>query len=217
MNAMILAAGRGERLRPYTDTCPKSLLEVSDKALIVYHLEALAAAGILQVIINVSWLGEAIEAAIGDGSRFGLEVVYSRESEALEAAGGIVQALQYLDDHFIVVNADIYTDYAFEKLLAIRADAHLVLVENPDFHPQGDFAIKSGYLSNDVNGRLTFAGIAQYHRAFFQGQAPGRQALAPMLRQAADKKVLKGEIYTGKWTDVGTLSRWQSVSQGVKH
>ena len=166
MNAMILAAGRGERLRPYTDTCPKSLLEVSDKALIVYHLEALAAAGILQVVINVSWLGEAIEAAIGDGSRFGLEVVYSREPEALEAAGGIVQALQYLDDYFIVVNADIYTDYAFENLLAIRADAHLVLVENPDFHPQGDFAIKSGYLSNDVNGRLTFAGIAQYRRAF---------------------------------------------------
>ncbi len=216
MNAMILAAGRGERLRPYTDTCPKSLLEVNDKALIVYHLEALAAAGILQVVINVSWLGEAIEAAIGDGSRFGLEVIYSREPEALEAAGGIVQALQYLDDYFIVVNADIYTDYAFENLLAIRADAHLVLVENPDFHPQGDFAIKSGYLSNDVNGRLTFAGIAQYRRAFFQGQAPGKQALAPMLRQAADKKVLKGEIYTGKWTDVGTLARWQSVSQGVK-
>jgi len=208
---MILAAGRGERLRPYTDTCPKPLLQVGGKALIEYHLEALAAAGILQVIINVSWLGEAIEAAIGDGSRYGLEVVYSREPDALDAAGGIVQALQYLDDHFIVVNADIYTDYAFEKLLAVRANAHLVLVENPDFHSQGDFAIKGGYLSNDVGQRLTFSGIAQYHRSFFQGQAPGKRALAPLLREAADKKALKGELYAGKWTDVGTVERWQSA------
>ena len=208
---MILAAGRGERLRPYTDTCPKPLLEVGGKALIDYHLEALAAAGILQVVINVSWLSEAIEAAVGDGSRFGLEVVYSREPEALEAAGGIVQALQYLDDHFIVVNADIYTDYAFEKLLAVKANAYLVLVENPDFHPQGDFAIKSGYLSNDVKGRYTFAGIARYHRSFFQGQVTGKQSLAPLLRQAADEKALKGELYTGNWTDVGTVERWQSV------
>jgi len=208
---MILAAGRGERLRPYTDTCPKPLLEINGKALIDYHLEALASAGILQVVINVSWLGEAIETAIGDGSRFGLEVIYSREPEALKAAGGIVQALQYLDERFIVVNADIYTDYAFEKLLALKAAAHLVLVENPDFHSQGDFAIKHGYLSNDVKQRLTFAGIAQYHRSFFQGQATGKQALAPLLRQAADKKALTGEIYTGNWTDVGTLERWQSA------
>jgi MurNAc alpha-1-phosphate uridylyltransferase len=208
---MILAAGRGERLRPFTDTCPKPLLQVSGKALIEYHLEALAAAGILQVVINVSWLGKAIEAAIGDGSRYGLEIVYSREPEALEAAGGIVQALQYLDDNFTVVNADIYTDYAFEKLLAVRAMAHLVLVENPDFHLQGDFAIKDGYLSNDVEGRHTFAGVAQYHRSFFQAQAPGKQALAPLLRQAADKKALTGELYEGNWTDVGTLERWQSI------
>ena len=209
---MILAAGRGERLRPYTDTCPKPLLEVNAKPLIDYHLEALAAAGILRVVINVSWLGEAIEAAVGDGSRFGLEVVYSRETEALESAGGIVQALQYLDDHFIVVNADIYTDYPFEQLMAREENAHLVLVENPDFNPQGDFAIKRGYLSNDVTDRLTFAGIAQYHRSFFQHQAPGRQALAPLLRQAADKNALKGEVYAGQWTDVGTPQRWQSVS-----
>ena len=209
---MILAAGRGERLRPYTDTCPKSLLEINGKALIEYHLEALARAGISRVVINVSWLGEVIEAAIGNGSRYGLEVVYSRESEALEAAGGIVQALQYLGERFIVVNADIYTDYAFEKLLALKANAHLVLVENPDFHSQGDFTIKDGYLSNDVKQRLTFAGIAQYHRSFFQGQVSGKQALAPLLRRAADKKALKGEIYTGNWTDVGTLERWQTAA-----
>ena len=208
---MILAAGRGERLRPYTDTCPKPLLEVNDKALIVYHLEALAAAGILQVVINVSWLGEAIEAAIGDGSRFGLEIIYSRETEALETAGGILQALKYLHDYFIVVNADIYTDYPFEKLLETRANSHLVLVDNPGFNAQGDFAIKNNYLSNEVEGRLTFAGIAQYHRSFFHGLQPGRQALAPLLRQAADKNELQGEFYTGKWTDVGTVERWQSV------
>jgi MurNAc alpha-1-phosphate uridylyltransferase len=211
---MILAAGRGERLRPYTDSCPKPLLEINGKALIDYHLEALASAGISQVVINVSWLGEVIEAAIGDGSRFGLEVIYSREPEALEAAGGIVQALQYLDERFIVVNADIYTDYTFEKLLALKANAYLVLVENPDFHSQGDFAIKDGYLSNDVKQRLTFAGIAQYHRSFFQGQVSGKQALSPLLRQAADKKALEGEIYTGSWTDVGTLERWQSARLG---
>jgi MurNAc alpha-1-phosphate uridylyltransferase len=211
MNAMILAAGRGERLRPYTDSCPKPLLEVRGKALIDYHLEALATAGIKQVVINVSWLGEAIETTVGDGSRFGLELVYSREAEALEAAGGIVQALPYLDDYFIVVNADIYTDYPFEKLLATKADAHLVLVENPGFHPQGDFVMKQGNLSNDIEGRLTFAGIAQYRRSFFQDHAPGKRALAPLLRQAADSNNLTGELYRGYWTDVGTVERWQSV------
>jgi len=211
MNAMILAAGRGERLRPYTDTCPKPLLEVKGKALIEYHLEALASAGILQVIINVSWLADAVEKAIGDGERFGLKIVYSREVEALEAAGGIVQALPYLGDQFIVVNADIYTDYPIEKLLAVNANAHLVLVENPDFHPVGDFGINEGYLSNDIEGRYTFAGIAQYHRSFFRDQEPGKRALAPLLRLAADSNILSGELYRGNWTDVGTVQRWQSV------
>jgi len=138
-------------------------------------------------------------------------LVYSREAEALEAAGGIVQALPYLDDYFIVVNADIYTDYPFEKLLATKADAHLVLVENPGFHPQGDFVMKQGNLSNDIEGRLTFAGIAQYRRSFFQDHAPGKRALAPLLRQAADSNNLTGELYRGYWTDVGTVERWQSV------
>ena len=211
MNAMILAAGRGERLRPYTDSCPKPLLEVRGKALIEYHLEALASAGILQVVINVSWLADAVEKAIGDGKRFGLKIVYSREVEALEAAGGIVQALPCLGDQFIVVNADIYTDYPIEKLLAVNADAHLVLVENPDFHPKGDFVINGGHLSNDIEGRYTFSGIARYHRSFFQAQEPGKRALAPLLRQAADSNILSGELYRGNWTDVGTVQRWQSV------
>jgi MurNAc alpha-1-phosphate uridylyltransferase len=211
MNAMILSAGRGERLRPYTDTCPKPLLEIRGMALIEYHLEALAAAGISRVVINLSWLGEQIEAAIGDGSRYGLEVIYSHEPEALDTAGGIIQALAYLGDRFLVVNADIYTDYPFEKLLAVDADAYLVLVENPDYSDGGDFTIEQGSLGNEPEARHTFAGIAQYHRSFFQGLAAGRRSVVPLLREAADNGRLKGELYLGKWNDIGTVERWRSV------
>ncbi|MCZ6578470.1 MAG: nucleotidyltransferase family protein [Gammaproteobacteria bacterium] len=209
--AMILAAGRGERLRPYTDTCPKPLLEIRGKPMIFYHLEALATAGFDQVVINVSWLGEMIEQAVGDGSRFNLKVVYSYEPEALETAGGIVQALEYLDDRFVVVNADVRSDYAFENLLQIETDAHLVLVKNPEFHPQGDFVLDSGLLSNDIDGRHTFAGIACYHRSFFNGLEAGRRSVVPLLRQAADNRSLSGELYEGNWTDIGTLDRWQAA------
>jgi len=211
MRAMILAAGRGDRLRPYTDSCPKPLLEVKGKPLIFYHLEALVTARVTGVVINVSWLGEQIEAAIGDGGQFGLEVVYSREPEALETAGGIIQALEHLADRFLVVNGDIYTDYPFHRLLTVKAEAHLVLVNNPGFHPDGDFAIHHGCLSNDTKGRHTFAGIAQYSQSFFRELAAGRRSLAPLLQQAADKKQLNGELYTGDWTDVGTLQRWKSI------
>jgi MurNAc alpha-1-phosphate uridylyltransferase len=211
MNAMILAAGRGERLRPYTDICPKPLLEIRGKALIEYHLEALAAAGISRVVINLSWLGEQIEAAIGDGSRYGLEVMYSHEPEALDTAGGIIQALAYLGDRFLVVNADIYTDYPFEKLLAVDADAYLVLVENPDYSGGGDFTIEQGSLGNEPEARHTFAGIAQYNRSFFQGLAASRRSVVPLLREAADNGRLKGELYLGKWNDIGTVERWRSV------
>lgn len=211
--AMILAAGRGERLRPYTDTCPKPLLEVAGKPLIYYHLEALADAGILRVVINLSWLGEQVEAALGDGSDFGVEVIYSHEAEALETGGGIVQALDLLGDQFIVVNGDIYSDYAFQNLLAVDADAHLVLVPNPDFHRGGDFTLDAGYLGNQLEGRHTFAGIAKYHRRFFQQLEPGKQSVVPLLREAAEKRRLKGELYAGKWVDVGTLKRWQSINK----
>ena len=209
--AMILAAGRGERLRPYTDTCPKPLLEIGGKPMIFYHLEALATAGFDQVVINVNWLGEMIEQAVGDGSRFNLKVVYSYEPEALETAGGIVQALEYLDDRFVVVNADVRSDYAFENLLQIETDAHLVLVKNPEFHPQGDFVLDNGLLSNDIDGRHTFAGIACYHRSFFNGLEAGRRSVVPLLRQAADNRSLSGELYEGNWTDIGTLDRWQAA------
>ena len=208
---MILAAGRGERLRPYTDTCPKPLLEVLGKPLIYYHLEALARCGISRVVINVSWLGDQVEAAVGDGSDFGFEVIYSHEAKALETAGGIVQALSILGDQFIVINGDIFTDYAFDKLDEVEAEAHLVLVKNPDFHLQGDFTLKDGHLSNNIEGRHTFTGIARYNRSFFQKLESGKRSVVPLLRKAADQKQLKGELYTGKWDDVGTLERWQSV------
>lgn len=212
MNAMILAAGRGERLRPLTDTCPKPLLEVKAKALIEYHLQALVKAGIKQVVINVSWLAQQIEERLGDGSRYGLQIIYSHETTALETAGGIVQALPMLDDRFIVVNADVFTDYPIEQLLNIESDAHLVLVENPSHNPAGDFAIDNGLLGNDVGSRKTFAGIAVYQKKLFSGLQPGKRALAPLLREAADNGCLTGELYDGSWTDVGTLARWQSIA-----
>ena len=211
MNAMILAAGRGERLRPYTDDCPKPLLKVHGKALIEYHLEALADAGIGSVVINLSWLGEKIERFIGNGSRFGLEVTYSREPEALETAGAVVKALPYLDDRFIVVNADIYTDYPLRRLCEVERPAHLVLVDNPDHNVDGDFTIKHGLLGNGTEGRYTFAGIGCYQKTFFSALKPGKQALAPLLREAADNGILTGEIFSGGWIDVGTVERWKAI------
>ena len=211
IKAIILAAGRGERLRPYTDTCPKPLLEIGGRPMIFYHLEALATAGFDSVVINVSWLAEKIESVIGDGSRFGLEVVYSHEAEALETAGGIVQALDYLDDRFVVVNGDISTNYPFEKLLQIETEAHLVLVKNPEFHPLGDFVLDNGLLSNNNERRHTYAGIACYHRSFFSNLEPGKRSVVPLLRQAADNGSLSGELYLGRWTDLGSLDRWQAA------
>ncbi|MCP3688249.1 MAG: nucleotidyltransferase family protein [Gammaproteobacteria bacterium] len=215
MNAMILAAGRGERLRPYTDTCPKPLLEVGGKPLIEYHLEALCAAGITDVVINLSWLAGQLEARLGDGSRFGLDITYSHESQALETAGGIVHALQHLDDCFIVINSDVYTDYPLARLLTVEPSAHLVLVENPPHNAAGDFTLEQGLVGNQRENRYTFAGIAVYRKSFFSRVAPGKRPLAPLLKQAADKQKVSGELYRGAWTDVGTLQRWQAIA-GVK-
>lgn len=211
MNAMILAAGRGERLRPYTDSCPKPLLTVQGKPLLTHHLEALANAGIKQVVINVSWLGDKIEQAIGAGRRFGLEIIYSREAEALETAGGILHALEKLDDRFIVVNGDVFTDYPFERLLSNNSIAHLVMVKNPPHHPTGDFGLTDGYVNNEFKKRYTFAGVSCFHQSFFAGLASGKQALAPLLRKAAETGQVTGELHQGRWADVGTLERWRSA------
>ncbi len=212
MNAMILAAGRGERLRPYTDSCPKPLLQVKGKALIEHHLEALAEAGMESVVINVSWLAGMIEDRLGDGSRFGLQINYSHEQEALETAGGIVQALPLLDDQFIVINGDVFTDYNFTQLPEIDVDAHLVLVDNPAHNPSGDFTLTKQLVGNEVEDRFTFSGIAVDRKQFFCGLKQGRQALAPLLRVAADEKRISGELFGGQWADVGTVERWQLLS-----
>ena len=211
MHAMILAAGRGERLRPLTDTTPKPLLPVNGKALIVHHLENLAAAGITQVIINLAWLGEQISAALGDGSTFGLSIRYSQEPPgALETAGGIVQALPLLGQRpFLVVAGDILCDYPFERLVVQEpADlAHLVMVDNPAHHPGGDFALHNGQLTSSGTKRLTFSGIGLYRPEMFLPLKPGQRPLRPVFEQALAQGQLSGERYTGYWSDIGTLER----------
>ena len=211
MNAMILAAGRGERMRPLTDSIPKPLLEVCGKPLIFYHLENLAAAGFRHVVINVSWLGEIIMDKVGDGQEFGMSIEYSYEPEALETAGGIVQALDKLDDEFVVVNGDTFTDLDFAGLPRPSGQAHLVLVDNPEHHPTGDFAISNGLLRNEGDQLLTFSGIASYRKSFFAGLAAGKRALAPMLRAGAEHGVISAEHFLGCWSDVGTPQRLQSI------
>ncbi|MDH3763923.1 MAG: nucleotidyltransferase family protein [Gammaproteobacteria bacterium] len=206
MKAMILAAGRGERLRPLTDRLPKPLLEVQGKPLIVYHLEALSRAGFSEVVINLSWLGDQIRALLGNGDAFGLTIEYSEEPEALETAGGIVQALPLLGERFVVVNADIFTDYDF-AIQKPDGIAHLVLVENPRHHAGGDFTLTKSTIGTEGTPRYTFSGISQFHRSFFAGLSPGKQALAPLLFAAAAKQRVTGELFHGSWSDIGTAQR----------
>lgn len=208
---MILAAGRGERMRPLTDTVPKPLLEIKGKALIVYHLQALKKAGIDSVVINVAWLGEKIQQALGDGSKYGVQIKYSVEPEALETAGGIIQALDKLDDEFIVVNGDVFCDYDFSHLLHQTKECHLVLVPNPAHNPNGDFAIEQGLLANSITERYTFSGISYYKKSFFAGYSKGLQALSPLLKSAADQQRISAELYNGFWSDVGTPDRLTSL------
>ena len=211
MNAMILAAGRGERMRPLTDTIPKPLLTIKGKPLIVYHLETLKKAGIDSVVINVSWLGEKIQQALGDGSAYGLQIQYSVETQALETAGGIIQALDKLHDEFIVVNGDVFTDFDFTRLLSLTADAHLVLVDNPQHNLSGDFAIEQGLLVNQGTQQYTYAGISCYKKSFFAGEGEGIKALPPLLRAAADQQRISAEYFQGLWNDIGTPERLQQL------
>lgn len=213
---MILAAGRGERMRPLTDSCPKPLLTIHGKPLIAYHLEALKRAGIDSVIINVSWLADQIMQSIGNGSQFGLHIDYSHEPQALETAGGILQALPKLRDRFIVVNGDVFTNFDFGRLLNIPKPAHLVLVDNPGHNVAGDFAVRDGLLSNDEYNRFTFSGIACYRKNFFDGLKIGRRSLAPLLRDGADRADVSAEIYRGAWSDVGTVERLKALNKAER-
>lgn len=215
MIAMILAAGRGERLRPVTDTLPKALVEVAGKSLLERHLDAVKAAGIRTVVVNLGWLGASIVERIGSGRRFGLEVIYSPEGDnILETGGGIHRALPMLGGApFLVINADIYTDMPMPAPhLDAGSLAHLVLVPTPDHKSTGDFDLLDGRVQNARDPALTFSGVAVYRPEFFAACSPGRFPLAPMLRSAADKGELAGSLYGGFWEDVGTPARLAALS-----
>lgn len=209
---MILAAGRGERLRPFTDRVPKPLLEAGGKPLIAWHLDRLAAAGFSGAVINVSHLAAQIETALGDGRRFGVRVTYSRETEPLETAGGIAHARALLgSDPFLLLNADVYCEIDLAHLGRARLGerlAHLVLVPNPPHRTAGDFSLASGLVGNAPTPRYTYAGIAVVSpQLVAQVGAEERVALAPLLRAAAARGLIAGELYEGLWRDVGTAER----------
>jgi MurNAc alpha-1-phosphate uridylyltransferase len=206
---MILAAGRGERMRPLTDKQPKPLLQVAGKPLIVHHIERLADAGYRQLVINHAHLGEMIEVELGDGAAWGVEISYSPEIQALETGGGIYRALPLLgEDPFLVVNGDIWCDFDFSRLALKKADlAHLVLVPNPDHHRQGDFQLTQGRVNQGAGDRLTFSGIGVYHPRLFTSCKPEAFPLAPLLREAMEKGLVSGECFSGLWMDIGTPQR----------
>lgn len=219
MKAMILAAGRGERMRPLTDAVPKPLLRAGDKALIEYLLDGLAAAGWDEVVINHAHLGGQLRAALGDGHRYGLRILYSSEGEeGLETGGGIYRALPLLDsDPFLVVNGDIWTDYPFARLPRTLAGlAHLVLVDNPGHHPAGDFALDHGRVLATGASKLTFSGIGVYRHALFAGCRPGKFPLAPVLRAAMAAGRVSGEHHRGAWFDVGTPERLAALDARLR-
>lgn len=222
MQAMILAAGRGERMRPLTDHTPKALLQVAGRPLIILIIEALARAGLCDIVINLAHLGEQIAAALDDGSTLGVRIRYSREPQALETAGGIAQALPLLGAApFIAVNADVYSDYDFSTLSRAAQQlttdgplAHLVLVPNPPQHPAGDFGLDAGKVLADAAERHTFSGMGAYHPALFADiQRGSRARLADVLIAAMQRQQVTGEIYQGDWHDIGTPERLAAVDR----
>jgi len=228
VRAMILAAGRGERLRPLTDHTPKPLLPVQGKSLIVHHIERLAQAGITDIVINLNHLAEQIPAALGDGDRWGVRLHFSWEnhlSENLETAGGIRHALSLLSDTFLLVNGDIFTDYPFEHLLdgtlEPEIDFRLVMVDNPPHHPKGDFALGQKSLElcssdhQESSACLTYAGIGLYKKSMFAGLPEGRQALGTLLREKITAHRGQGQFFSGLWIDVGTSERLQQAEQAL--
>lgn len=225
VKAMILAAGRGERMRPLTDQIPKPLLRINDKPLILLIIYALREAGIKDLVINLAHLGAQIEAALGDGAAHGVRIAYSPEAEALETAGGIAHALPLLgSEPFLVVNGDVCSDYDFSavKRAAGQLDAagrlaHLVLVPNPPQHPRGDFAIAGDRVLAEGEPRHTFSGIGAYHPGLFGGIAAGSKArLADLLRPAMREGRVSGELYRGRWQDIGTPERLAEADRAAR-
>jgi len=214
MRAMILAAGRGERLRPLTDELPKPLVEIAGKPLIEFHLEALAAAGFREVVINQGHLGDLLPDALGDGNRWGVTIHWSDEQpEALETGGGIFQALPLLGSApFLVINGDLWTDYPFARLRAIKCDwAHLVMVPNPVHNPGGDFALSGARIRETGDRKLTFSGMAVYNPRLFDGCQPGKFSVVPLVRSAMENHLVTGEVFQGGWSDIGTLERLDAM------
>lgn len=215
---MILSAGRGERLRPLTDHTPKPLLQAGNYRLIEHLIIALVGADITEIVINYAHLGQQFPDALGDGQQFGANISYSPEQQgALETAGGIIKALPLLgDEPFLVVNGDIWIDYPFEQLnnliLGHNTLAHLVLVNNPDHHPHGDFALSSNVIKQQGEEKYTFSGIAVYHPAFFANLEVQRLALKPLLLKGIANQQVQGELYQGQWSDIGTVERLQQLN-----
>ena len=214
MRAMILAAGRGERLRPLTDSIPKTLVEVGGKPLIEHHIQALAEAGFREIVINQGHLGDMLALAIGDGSRWNITIHWSDEQpEALGTGGGIHNALPLLGSSpFLVVNGDIWTDYPFARLRTIKCDwAHLVMIPNPPQHPAGDFTLHNARIRNEGENKLTYSGIGVYHPRLFEGCTAGKFSVVPLLRSAMENHLVTGEIYGGGWEDIGMPDRLKSI------
>lgn len=218
MKAMILAAGRGERMRPLTDTVPKPLLQVGGKPLIAYTIELLKAGGIDEIVVNYAHLGQQIVDYLGDGNEFGVSIQYSDESSgALETGGGIYKALSLLDDRpFVVINSDVWTDFPIERLpRELPGLAHLVMVDNPSHHADGDFYLEQTMVNLNQGRKLTFSGIGVYSPRLFDGVTGNKFPLAPILRDAIVKKQVTGEYYQGKWLDVGTPERLEALNEQI--
>ena len=217
MKAMILAAGRGERMRPLTDTLPKPLLEVNNKPLIVYHIEKLAEAGFEEIIINIAHLGYKIPETLGDGSAWGIKITYSDEQDegALESAGGIIKALPLLgDETFFLVNGDVFYDYIFDADFDLGDKlAHLILVANPQHNLKGDFGLKESVVLNEEKLKYTFSGIGYYNPTLFDGLSVTKLALAPILRKNIEEKNISGELFSGIWHDIGTPQRLKEINE----
>ena len=212
MKAIILAAGMGTRMRPLTDQLPKPLLSVGGKPLIVWHLERLQRNGFKEVVINIAWLGHMIPALLGDGERFGLSIHYSDEQaeSALETAGGIVKTLSFFDNEpFLVLSADIWCDYEYLPISPIQNGdlGHLILVDNPQHHPEGDFSLSAGRVSSGGVPKKTYSGISYFHPELFKSLSYGKRALAPVMREAMARQQISGEHHSGQWWDIGTPER----------